>query len=330
MSNKIRKEPASWPVPFSSFIINRSIMNFQKIQGLITATFSPFDSKGRLDLDVIPAYAAHLKKNGIVGVFINGTTGEGASLTLSEKKALTAAWAPYNSADFKVIAMVSGTSQREGVELAEFAQEQGLYGISANAPFYVKPGSVESLADFLKPIAEVAPNLAFYFYHIPLLTQVNLSMVKLLDEVEGKIPNFAGIKYTHTDLMEFNQCLRHQNSKFDILWGWDEMLLAGLAMGAKGGVGSTYNYAAPLYHELVKAFEEKDLSKALALQEKSIDIISRYSRFGGAVAGKAILKFCGIDCGDFRSPGNQLSETKRQELYEELAQIGFLPTSASV
>lgn len=305
-------------------------MDFQKIKGLITATFSPFDSNGHLDISVIPAYAAHLKKNGVVGTFINGTTGEGASLTLSEKKALTAAWAPYNSEDFKVIAMVSGTSQAEGIELAAFAQEQGIYGISSNAPFYVKPGSVESLTNFLKPIAAAAPNLAFYFYHIPLLTQVNLSMVKLLDVAGAEIPNFAGIKYTHTDLMEFNQCLRHQNSKFDILWGWDEMLLAGLAMGAKGGVGSTYNYAAPLYQKIIQAFEEKDLDKALALQEKSIDIIAHYSQFGGAVAGKAILKFCGIDCGDFRSPGNQLPDNKRQELRESLDRIGFFQLFDSV
>jgi N-acetylneuraminate lyase len=305
-------------------------MNYQKINGLITATFSPFDSQGRLNLEVIPSYAAHLKQSGVQGVFINGTTGEGASLIFSEKKALTAAWATYNSADFKVIAMVSGTSQAEGIELAAFAQEQGIYGISSNAPFYVKPGSVESLTDYLKPIAEAAPKLAFYFYHIPLLTQVHLSMVRLLDVAGAEIPNFAGIKYTHTDLMEFNQCLRHQNSRFDILWGWDEMLLAGLAMGATGGVGSTYNYAAPLYQELIQAFEEKDLSKALSLQEKSIDIISHYSQFGGAVAGKAILKFCGIDCGDFRSPGNQLSDTKRQELREALDRIGFFKLSGSV
>ncbi len=305
-------------------------MNFPKIQGLITATFSPFDSKGRLDLDVFPAYAAHLKKNGVNGVFINGTTGEGASLTLSEKKALTAAWAPFNSQDFKVIAMVSGTSQVEGIELADFAKDQGIYGISANAPFYVKPGSVESLTEFLKPIAAAASELPFYFYHIPLLTQVNLPMVKLLDVAGAEIPNFAGIKYTHTDLMEFNQCLRHQDYRFDILWGWDEMLLAGLAMGAKGGVGSTYNYAAPLYLNLIKAFEEKDLGKALLLQEKSIDIIAHYSQFGGAVAGKAILKFCGIDCGDFRSPGNFLTENKRQELKEALDKIGFFQLIASV
>ena len=298
-------------------------MIFEKIQGLIAATFTPFDSQGNLNLSQIDAYAKLLKGNGLRGAFINGTTGEGASLTTAEKKDLISAWAPYNSENFKIIAMVAGTSQKEGIELAEYCQEKGLYGISVNAPYYIKPNSVQTLTAFFKPIAEAAPSLAFYFYHIPLLSQVNLPMLHLLEFAGESIPNFAGIKYTHTDLMEFNQCLRFQDGKFDILWGWDEMLLGGLAMGAKGGVGSTYNYAAPLYHQLIREFQERNLDKALSLQEKSIDVISLYSRFGGAVTGKAVLSQLGIACGDFRSPGNSLTQEKREELFKELEKLDF-------
>lgn len=298
-------------------------MKFQKIEGLIAATFTPFKPSGELNLAVIPPYASLLKENGIKGVFINGTTGEGASLTYQEKRELIASWSKFNSEDFKVIAMVSGTSQKEGIDLATYAQEMGIYGISVNAPFYVKPSSVQQLVDFIQPIAEAAPALPFYFYHIPVLTQVNLSMVSLLEIAGSSIPNFAGIKYTHTDLMEFNQCLRYQSGKFDILWGWDEMLLAGLSMGAKGGVGSTYNYAAPLYHDLIESFEKRNFEQAKALQEKSIDIIALYSNYGGGAAGKAILKIVGLDCGDFRPPGKKLSATDREALLSELKKLNF-------
>ena len=298
-------------------------MKFQKIKGLIAATFTPFDSQGTLNLSLIPRYANLLMANHLKGAFINGTTGEGASLTLSEKKELIASWAPYNSEEFKVIAMVSGTSQKEGIELAGYCQENGLYGISVNAPYYIKPNSVKALTEFFKPIAEAAPDLAFYFYHIPLLSQVNLPMLPLLETAGESIANFAGIKYTHTDLMEFNQCLRYQEGKYDILWGWDEMLLGGLAMGAKGGVGSTYNYAAPLYHQLIQEFQQGNLGKALALQEKSIDIIALYSKFGGAVTGKAILSQLDIECGNFRSPGNSISKEMKSKLLQELERLGF-------
>ncbi|WP_026952852.1 dihydrodipicolinate synthase family protein [Algoriphagus mannitolivorans] len=298
-------------------------MKFQKINGLIAATFTPINSQGNLDLSQIQDYAWLLKANHIKGAFINGTTGEGASLTFAEKKELIDAWAPFNSEEFKIIAMVAGTSQKEGKELASYCQEKGLYGISVNAPYYIKPNSVESLTEFFKPIAEAAPELAFYYYHIPLLSQVDLPMLPLLESAGESISNFAGIKYTHTDLMEFNQCLRYKNGKFDILWGWDEMLLAGLAMGAVGGVGSTYNYAAPLYYQLIHEFQQGNLDKALALQEKSIDVISLYPKFGGAVTGKAILSQLGIECGNFRSPGNSISQKKKAELLQELERCNF-------
>lgn len=298
-------------------------MKFSKIEGLVAATFTPFTEEGVLTLSHIPRYAQNLKDNGVKGAFIIGTTGEGASLTFAEKEALIHAWAPFNHDGFKVIAMVSGTSQKEGIELAKICQERKIYGISMNAPFYIKPNSVGQLVDFILPIAEAAPLLPIYFYHIPLLTQVNLSMIELLQHAGREIPNFAGIKYTHSDLMEFNQCLRYENGKYDILWGWDEMLLAGLAMGAKGGVGSTYNFAAPLYLELIQAFQEGDLTKAKVLQERSIDFIRLYPFFGGAAAGKSIMKYIGLDCGALRSPGKYLPESESAKLYDLLQKQDF-------
>lgn len=303
-------------------------MKFEKIQGLIAATFSPFNPQGELNTTVIPEYANFLYKNGNKGVFINGTTGEGASLTFDEKQILMTEWARYNAPDFKVIAMVAGTSQKEGIALTKLAGETGIYGISVNAPYYVKTGTVTDLIDFMEPIAAAAPELAFYFYHIPLLSGVYLPMQELLEQAGRRIPNFAGIKYTHNDLMEFNLCLRYDNYRYDILWGWDEMLLAGLSMGAKGGVGSTYNFAAPLYLELINRFETKDLERALHLQEKSIDLISLYPRYGGAATGKTILKIAGIDCGDFRPPGKILSDNQRKELWTDLQKQSFFNYSA--
>ena len=81
-------------------------MKIQHLQGLISAPFTPFDSNGKLDVSLIPAYYAFLKRNGITGAFINGSTGEGVSTTLAEKKAVAQAWADCSNhdADFKVMA----------------------------------------------------------------------------------------------------------------------------------------------------------------------------------------------------------------------------------
>ena len=85
----------------------------------------------------------------------------------------------------------------------------------------------------MEPIAEAAPDQAVYFYHIPLLSHVHLSILDLLKQSGDRIPNFAGIKYTHNDLMEFNQCLRFENGKYDILWGWDETFWLDCPWGPK-------------------------------------------------------------------------------------------------
>jgi len=302
-------------------------MRFKKIEGLIAATFAPYNGKGEVNPDILSNYAHSLKTNGINGVFINGTTGEGASLDLEEKQILMQAWAREQTEAFKVMAMLGGTNQKESIILGKLAADLGLYGVAVTAPYYFRPGNVVQLVDYMQPIAATAPDLAFYFYHIPLLTKVDLPMLGLLEAVTDKIPNFAGIKYTHHNLMEFNQCLRFNNGSYDVLWGWDETFLAGLAMGAKGAVGSTYNFAAPLYQGIKKAFDEGDSDKALALQEKSIDFINLYGRFGGPAAGKAILKLCGINCGDFRAPVKSLNQEMEDTLKAQLVAQGFFDFS---
>lgn len=298
-------------------------MIFKKIEGLIAATFTPFGKDGQVNSSLIPQYYQLLKKNKIAGVFICGTTGEGSALTQVEKIEVINSWSEYQENDFKVIAMVSGTNQQEGIALASLAHEREIYGIALTAPYYFKPATVDQLVDYIKPIAAAAPNQAVYFYHIPLLTGVNLSMLELLEKAGKQIPNFAGIKYTHNDLMEFNRCLRFNDGEFDVLWGWDETFLAGLSMGAKGAVGSTYNFAAVIYQEIIQAFQAGDLKSALLHQQKSIDFISLYGKYGGAATGKAIMKLCGLDCGDFRTPVKTLSEKDLGELKSELEGQGF-------
>src|SRR5690606_838197 len=123
-------------------------------------------------------------------------------------------------------------------------------------------------------VARVCPGTPFYYYHIPVLTGVNFPMIDLLKAVDGECPNFAGIKYTQEDFMDFLSCLHFRNGKYDMLWGRDENMLSALVLGSKGAVGSTYNYIAPLYHDLITAYENGDVEQARDLQQKSIDFIT--------------------------------------------------------
>lgn len=297
----------------------------EQFQGLIAAPFTPMHPNGELDLALIPSYYQFLKRNGVKGAFINGSTGEGVSMTAKEKMKVTEAWAAATNQDkdFKVMALLGGTSIADCKELALHARQSGIYAVSFTAPFYFKPPSVKELAECCIEIANTVPDMPFYYYHIPVLTGVGYPMIGLLKEVDGKLQNFAGIKYTHEDFMDFLSCLQFQQNKYDMLWGRDENMLPSLAVGAKAAVGSTFNYAAPLYYRIMDAFEKGDLKTAQALQQKSIDMIALLGKYGGIATGKAYMKLVGMDCGKFRLPVKNMSDAAFEQFKADTEAIDF-------
>jgi N-acetylneuraminate lyase len=108
-----------------------------------------------------------------------------------------------------------------------------------------------------------------------------------------------------------------------MLWGRDENMLAALALGAKGSVGSTFNYAAPLYHELINAFQSGQLEKARACQQQSIEMIRLLGKYGGIATGKAYMRRIGFDCGQFRLPVRNMTEADYQRFLNDVEEIGF-------
>ncbi len=300
-------------------------MTIEKLEGLIAAPFTPMNEEGSLNTDLIPNYYTLLKRNGITGAFINGSTGEGVSQTVAERKAIIAAWANATRGDlaFKVITLTGGTSIREAIEVARFAYSSGLYGVALTAPYYFKPADAKQLAACCVEVAGSVPDMPFYYYHIPVLNGCGLPMINLLKEVEGKIDNFAGIKYTHEDFMDFSSCLNYRDRKYDLLWGRDENMLSALVLGTKGAVGSTYNYAAPLYNDLIAAFEKSDLGTARKLQQKAIDMIELLGKYGGIATGKAYMKLIGLDCGGFRLPVKNMNKEQFEAFKKDVSALGF-------
>ena len=300
-------------------------MEFEKIQGLINAPFTPFRQDGEINLEPIPAYAAMLQKNGLKGVFINGSSGEGYMLTPDERKQLAEAWVQAAPAGFKVIVHVGSCCVKESRHLAQHAQEIGAYGIGAMAPPFPKINRIEELVKYCEEIAAGAPQLPFYYYHIPAFNGAYLPMTKLLEAVDGRIPNFAGIKYTYESIYEYNQCRLYKNGKYDMLHGQDETILPSLAMGgAQGGIGGTTNYNGCNLVAIIQAWNSGDIEKARALQNYSqavINVICHYR--GNIVGGKRIMKFIGLDLGPNRTPFQNLTDQEEAQLRKELEDIDF-------
>lgn len=302
----------------------------EKIIGLIDAPFTPFHADGSINLDPIPAYAKMLAKNGLKGVFINGSSGEGYMLTVEERKQLAEAWMEATkglatATPFKVIVHVGSCCVRDAQELARHAKEIGAWGIGAMAPPFPKIGRVEELVKYCEEIASAAPELPFYYYHIPAFNGAFLPMVKLLEAVDGRIPNFAGIKYTFESIYEYNQCRLYGGGKFDMLHGQDETILPSLAMGgAQGGIGGTTNYNGRCLTGIIEAWKAGDIEKARELQNFAQLVINVICHFrGNIVGGKRIMKLMGLDLGPNRTPFQNITPEEEVQLRKELEEIDF-------
>jgi len=295
-----------------------------RITGLIAATHTPFHSDGALNLGAVEKQAAHLLAQGVTAAFIGGTTGESHSLTLGERQALAQRWHEVaRGTELRVIVHVGSNCLADARDLAAKAQQLGAVAVSALAPSYFKPRNVAALVDCCGEIAAAAPELPFFYYDIPVLTGVSLSMPDFLAQARERIPNLAGLKFSNADLMMFQQCLRFDGGAFSIPWGCDEYLLAAVALGATGAVGSTYNFAAPIYHRVLKAFAAGDLAAARDQQFRSVQLVAALAPRGFMGAAKAVMKMLGIDVGPARLPNGSLNAEQQAALRADLEKLGF-------
>lgn len=270
-------------------------MKIKKTNGLIAAPPTAFRGDKTVDYSAVAPLAAHLQNNGVAGVFVNGTTGEGASLTVAERKETAAEWRRVLPNGMKLFIHVGLNSGEGAAELARHAQDLAADAIAVIAPGFYKPAGIEEFTEWCKPIAAAADDLPFYLYYMPGMNGVRFNAARFLEYAANHIPNLAGMKFTDEALSEYMEALHLQNKRFDMLWGRDEMLLGALPMGAAGGVGSTYNFSASLYLNIIDHYRNGNLDDARELQLKAIKMINIMVASGNFFSAlKAILQSQGV------------------------------------
>jgi N-acetylneuraminate lyase len=292
----------------------------KRLTGLIAAPYTPFDRRGDVNLTVVREQADLLVKSRVRGAYVSGTTGEGVSCTVAERKAVMEEWVRLGRGRLLVIVHVGALSVRDSQELAAHAQRIGAGAISIVAPNFFTPASIDALIAHINAVVSAAPATPFYYYHTT-MSGVDLPMSKFLEAADGRIQTLAGIKFNSPDLYEYQNCLRACGGKYDIAWGIDEFLAGAVALGARSAVGSTYNYAAPLYHRIWKDVEAGRLLDAQAGMAKVCRIVDILGHYGGIAAGKAMMAVHGIDVGDPRPPLRALAVGEKADVVRRLRDI---------
>ncbi len=296
-----------------------------RFRGLVAAPFTPFNADRSINLDVIPTYARFLRENGVSAAFVCGTTGEGLSMTLEERLAVAEKWVKSADASLPVIVHVGHTCLEDAQKLTAHAQKIGAAAVSALAPCFFKPRNNDEMVDWCEAVASAAPSLPFYYYNIPSMTGVTLPVAEFLTKAADRIPTLVGVKYTYEDFPDYDACVKVAGGRFDILFGRDELLLEGWKAGALGAVGSTYNYAAPIYLRLLAAHRQGDEATARKLQDTAIKMIAICNGVGVThlAASKALMAMLGVDCGPVRLPLIQPNATQLATMRSKLNEIGF-------
>ncbi|HEY1021667.1 MAG TPA: dihydrodipicolinate synthase family protein [Flavisolibacter sp.] len=297
-----------------------------RIEGLVAATFSTFHEDGSVNKSLIPELVEKLISDGVKGIFICGTNGEGPNLTMEERMLIAEEYGRAINKRILLLVHVGHPSIAEACKLAAHAEEIGADAISSVSAFYFKPTSAETMVACMAQIAAAAPKLPFYYYHIPALTGVAVDALDFLKLGEQEIPTLAGIKYTASTLHEYQACLHYKKGKFDILFGYDELLLPALSVGARGAIGSTYTFAAPIYQDVVEHFRNGRMEAAQEAQYKAVKMIQCLGKYSPIPTQKAILKLMGYDLGPCRLPLQTLTDTQVCDLKTMLDEKGFFET----
>ena len=302
-----------------------------KTKGLITAPLVGFLPDGKVDLDIIARQSAQLSASGVKGAFINGTTGEGLSLTLEERYSVAEKWREVSPEGFRIIVHATCCSVEDSKALVRHASEIGADAYGLLTPLYYRTNNIQDIVSYFTEIATGANGLPFYYYHMPSMSGIALSAYEIIKAISLRIEHFAGLKFTHEDLSDYSACLGLEDGRYDILFGRDELLLESLKLGGEGAVGSTYNFLMPVHLALISAYNQGQMEDATRLQEcvrNVIDALADTENF--LAACKCLLRETGLDLGGMRSPLRSLSAKEEESLIEKLRALGVFDLDSIV
>ncbi len=291
----------------------------KKIEGLFPALVTPYDGEGRVNTDAIGKLVEKLQKSGISGFYVGGSTGESYLLSMQERKCVLEAVKEAADPSMKVIANIGMLATEQSITLAKHAEKVGVTAISSVPPFYFS-FTAEELYHYYEDLAG-AVDVPVLIYNIPAMSGVKFSTADLCRLLEDK--RICGLKHTSFDLFQMQRLIQLYPEK-SIFIGHDELFLSAWAVGARAGIGSTYNIMPEKFIGIAQAFARDDQAEALRLQGEVNEMVEVLCEVGVFKGIKEILKMQGMDCGDCRKPFTMPDEAQRAKLAGTAQRLGLL------
>lgn len=284
----------------------------EKYKGIFTALLTPFDKENKVNEKELEKLVKFCLNKGVKGFYVGGSTAEAFLLSTDERKQIMDV-VKSTASDATLIAHIGSINELEATELALHAKKLSYDVISSVAPFYYK-FTFEEIKNYYFRLADKA-ELPMLVYHFPAFSGVNMGINEM-----GQFLNddrFLGIKYTSNDFFTMEQCKSNFPDKI-VYNGFDEMFLAGLSMGADGGIGSTYNFMADKFVKIKELFDSSEIEKAKEIQKLANRIITILCKIGVMQSEKEVLNQLGFDFGVCRHPFGEPTMEEKQLIEKEI------------
>ena len=282
------------------------------LKGIYPALLTPFKN-GTVNANALQDLITYNIEKGVAGFYVGGSTAEAFMLSDAERNQVYKIAADTAGGKVNLIAHIGCISTDQAIQFGKTAKSLGYQAISAIAPFYYK-FSFEQIKKYYFDIVD-AVDMPMIIYNFPNFSGVNLSVEQVSEFFCD--PRFIGIKHTSNDFFALEQFKTHFPEKL-VFNGFDEMFMSGLAMGADGGIGSTYNFMAEKFIAIQKLVEEKKLDEALEIQREANRIIKALCKVGVMEGEKEVLCQMGFDFGTARAPFSVLTDDQKKFLKEHI------------
>lgn len=292
----------------------------KNLSGIYTALLTPFTKEGKINEKELARLVRHNLTLGADGFYVGGSTAEAMMLNAEERMEIMRI-VKENANDAKLIAHIGSLNERDAHKLAAYAHELSYDLISSVAPFYYK-FSFSEIKDYYVRLAE-SSGMKMLVYHFPAFSGVSMGSDEMATFLNDD--RFAGIKFTSNDFFTLEQCKSNFPNKL-VFNGYDEMMLSGLAMGADGGIGSTYNFMADKFVSIRKLFLEGKIEEARCVQNEANRIITVLCKIGVMQAEKEVMNQLGFDFGHCLPPFSKITEEQRALIAKEI--IPFIKNDA--
>lgn len=273
-------------------------MNLTQFHGTGVALVTPMHPDGSIDFPGLERLLQHVTEGGVNYLVVQGTTGESATTTKAEKKALLQFVKDHNPGKLPIVYGVGGNNTPEVIQYLEETNFEGVDAVLSVCPYYNKPGKRGVIAHF-SALADASP-VPIILYNIPGRTGINMSSETTVALAQH--PNIIGIKEASCIIEQCMEIYRDKPADFLLISGDDVQAVPLIAIGGVGVMSVIANAVPGRFSRMIQSALAGDFATARRELGHFLGIDPYLYEEGNPVGVKKILELLDVCGSNVRLP----------------------------